>query len=269
MNKKLFKKPALGRVHLKMSTSNARQVLTIIGPVLAEKLSVLLGGVAVSPLVTTCKSKPGFHRLLFNVPEGIKLPKGVDTLPIKSGEGLVRVTTFPLEAISLSLYGFFEKYGLFFVSSKIDAKGNIFLRFDGTEDQVEALSAAAKKRDIKVLGLGEPKRGQKKLGIYLVSEIAKASKPKRKAKPKPKSKVKVRNIRKVPELANPDSVRLLLSSLTSRQKDLIISKFAQMHSKEFFSLVKGSASSDVTSPDPESKRKGKPSGIELEKVSLN
>lgn len=266
MNKKLFKKPALGRVHLKMSTSNARQVLTRIGPVLAEKLSVLLGGVAVSPLVTTCQAKPGFHRLLFNVPEGIKLPNGVDTLPIKSGEGVVRVTTFPLEAISLSLYGFFEKYGLFFVSSKIDAKGNIFLRFDGTEDQVEALSAAAKKRDIKVRELGEPKRGQKKLGIYLVSEMAKVSKPKRKIKKKP---VKVRTIRKKPELASPDSVRLLLSSLTSRQKDIIISKFAQMHSKEFFSLVKGSVPSDVASPGPKPKREGGYSDIKLEELSLS
>lgn len=275
MSKEIFKKPAKGWAHLYLETSGAQKALIEIGPSLAQKLSAFLGRVPVTPMVIECRSNPGCYRLLFNVPPGTKLPQGAQTLTVTGKEKVTRVVTFPLEAISRNLAKVTKAFEPFFWEATLSPDGEeMVVLFGESQQLVKNVRIAAKRLGLTVRGLSERKPGELEKAIYLVAQLQKPKTPAKASKPKPKRKakkkpVKVRTIRKKPELASPDSVRLLLSSLTSRQKDLIISKLAQMHPGQFLSLVKESAPSNVASPGPKPKREGGYSDIKLEEPSLS
>jgi hypothetical protein len=175
--KHIFKKPKPGNVHLHDASVRARVNLTKAGYVLAEKLSTLLGGTDVKPLVTACKERPGDYRLLFDVPLGTRLPEGVDTFPVKEGSEKLRIKTYPIEALSEAAHERVMKFGMFLVGAKFvsSRKGqSIRIRFGGTEEQIgvirkELISAKLETREV-----GLPKRGEAKPGLYLVVPIQKS-----------------------------------------------------------------------------------------------
>jgi hypothetical protein len=238
MKNKLFKKPSDGRVHLHMSSVGAKKVLTRLAPMFASKLSILLGGTPVSPRVVGCPRKPGYFRLLFDVPLGTRLPEGVDTLAVK-GEEILRVVTFPLEALSVKLYDFVMRVPEFLECSKISPDGSdLLLRFNGSESQLSLFRTLTKNDGIPTRDLGEPKRGERKPGLYVVTKLETKKKPvSRPQKATPRKMVKKGSFDLSPDSVFGIAQASICALPVAYRNRLISSVLGDLTPEEFVSVV--------------------------------
>lgn len=240
---KLFEKPAIGRVHLYLNGDGSKEVLVKVGPILAKKLSSLLRGVMVTPRVVAYPKKPGCYRLLFDVPSGTCLPEGVEA--VARGKDVLRVVTFPLEAISLKLRKVTEAFEFVFKGATISPDGEeLLLLFGNNKQQVINIRGVAKRFNLTLREPKDPKPAERGKTIYLVTPLKKqvvatpkVSKPKQGAALRPRLKKAFKS-----GVPSRSSLRLLVKSALAilhpkDRKDIISSALADLTAEEFSSVV--------------------------------
>ncbi len=240
---KIFEKPAIGRVHLCLTGDGSKEVLVKVGPIFAQKLSSLLRGVMVTPRVVACPKKPGCYRLLFDVPSLTRLPEGVEA--VERGEEVLRVVTFPLEAISLKLRKVAKGFERVFKGAKISPDGEeLLLLFGNNKQQVINIRGVAKRFNLTLREPDEPKPAERGKAIYLVAPLKKqmvatpkVSKPKQRAALRPRLKKALKS-----PAPSRSSLRLMVRSALlilppKDQKDIISSALAKLSPEDFVSVV--------------------------------